>query len=229
MILPHLTLSPTVSLLPKKPNEQGNLSTSFHSKNHSTVVASIDSLQHDHTVAQNKTLPFTQLNAPFFMKNLTSTETKQLVVFISTVFLWSGSAFGQCNVTPCASAHQTFIDLATVPECGVGSVDLTGDVQNNQPDCELGALNCHEFIIYRAPSALTQQFTLQVGQGNGCTGELDFSLSYIDGICDTLSNGGSNTQVTFTFPFGVDTVHLFFCINSGAAITVCDLCSEPPP
>ncbi|MBK9983112.1 MAG: HYR domain-containing protein [Saprospiraceae bacterium] len=154
---------------------------------------------------------------------------RSIVLLISITF-WSVNLFcQQCPVTPCTVAHQTFIDIASVPYCGTGSLSLDGDVQPNQNDCQNGSLNCHEFIVYRPPLSLTQQFNLHVGQGSGCTGELDASFAYINGVCYQLSNGGSQTLITFTFPFNIDTIHLFFCINSGAHVSVCNLCAVPPP
>ncbi len=116
------------------------------------------------------------------------------------------SILSQCPVTTCNSIHQTFVNLATVPLCGESNIDLIGDIQSNQNDCENGSLNCHEFIISRPPGSLTQQFALKVGQGSGCTGELDGYFASIDGVCYTLSNGGSQTVITFSFP-----IKPFFC------------------
>ncbi|MEO5906194.1 MAG: hypothetical protein ABIQ11_05675, partial [Saprospiraceae bacterium] len=148
---------------------------------------------------------------------------------ISALILLSGSTTAQCPVTTCDPAHQTFVDLSTVPECGSGGVDLTGDLQMNQDDCQNGTLNCHEFIMFRSFESNTQEFTLKVGQGIGCTGELDGSFASINGVCSTLSNGGSGTFITYTFPQEADTIYVFFCLNSGAQISICDLCTEPPP
>ncbi|MEP6794815.1 MAG: HYR domain-containing protein [Saprospiraceae bacterium] len=154
----------------------------------------------------------------------------RLLVLLMTMVFWSNTIICQlCPVTPCNTSHQTFIDISTVPSCVDGSLSLDGDVQSNQNDCRDAGLNCHEFIVYRPPFSLTQQFNLHVGQGSGCTGELDASFAYINGVCYQLSNGGSQTLITFTFPFNVDTIHLFFCINSGAHVSVCNLCSVPPP
>ncbi len=152
-----------------------------------------------------------------------------LVFFIAITFLSNTTICQQCPVTPCNASHQTLIDISTVPSCATGSISLDGDVESNQNDCQDGNLNCHEFIIYRPPLSLTQQFNLHVGQGTGCTGELDASFAFINDVCYQLSNGGSQTLITFSFPFNIDTIHLFFCINSGAHISICDLCSVPPP
>ena len=97
-------------------------------------------------------------------------------------------------------------------------------------NCEdASGLNCFEFIFVRDPGSVTQQFSLEIGQGNGCNGELDASYSLIGGVCTQLSNGGSQTVVTFTFPFGVDEMILYLCVNSSANVTICNLCAEPPP
>ncbi len=149
-------------------------------------------------------------------------------IWISALVLLAGSITAQCPITPCESEHQTFVDLSNVPECGSGNIDLMGDIQMSQGDCQNGTLNCHEFILFRPSGSNTEQFTLEVGQGNGCTGELDGSFASIDGVCSMLSNGGSGTVITFTFPQDVDTLYLFFCLNSGAQISVCDLCTVPP-
>ncbi|HZV68020.1 MAG TPA: HYR domain-containing protein [Saprospiraceae bacterium] len=154
----------------------------------------------------------------------------KILLLFAALIIWSPIVVCQlCPVTPCDIPHQTLVDISTVPACGTGSINLDGEVESNQNTCENGSLNCHEFIVYRPPFSLTQQFNLHVGQGSGCTGELDASFAYINDVCYQLSNGGSQTLITFTFPFNVDTIHLFFCINSGAHISICDLCSVPPP
>ncbi|MEO5905749.1 MAG: hypothetical protein ABIQ11_03430, partial [Saprospiraceae bacterium] len=153
-------------------------------------------------------------------------------LFCSLAFILFASSLihaQQCPVTTCQPIHITSINLATVPECGVGTTSVVGDIQGSQPDCENGPNNCHEFIMFRPAGSVTQQFTLEVGQGSGCNGELDATFSYINGVCDTLSNGGSNTTVIFTFPTNVDTIILFLCLNSAAFVKICDLCAAPPP
>jgi hypothetical protein len=171
-----------------------------------------------------------------FPKNLKVINRFNSHVLRKTAFAWvcfffaSGFIEAQCPVTDCLPLHVTSVNLETIPECGVGTVSIQGDIQNGQTDCKNGPLNnCHEFVMFRPSGSVTQQFTLEVGQGSGCNGELDATYSFIDGVCDTLSNGGSNTSIVFSFPANVDTITLFLCLNSGAFVTICDLCAAPPP
>ncbi len=162
-----------------------------------------------------------------------NTRMKHALIYIALLINFN-LVFGQCPnpVTPCLPAHQTTIDLSTVPQCGSSSISVQGDIQGNQSDC-LGTANsnwnCHQFTITRPAGSLSQQFTLTVGQGAGCTGELDATYAIINGVCTQLSNGGSGTVVTFTFPLGVNSMTLDLCLNSSAFVTICNLCVEPPP
>ncbi len=165
----------------------------------------------------------------FISNKLKALSGLRLVFALLSVFLTYGSAIAQCPVTPCDQAHITTIDIDVLPICGQGSTDFTGDIQGNQTDCKNGPNNCHEFIIKRSPNSLTQQITLQIGQGNGCNGELDATFAFIDDSCYTLSNGGSQTVINYSFPANVDTAILFLCLNSSAFVSICDFCRAPPP
>ncbi|MEP6794984.1 MAG: hypothetical protein ABJB16_11705, partial [Saprospiraceae bacterium] len=157
--------------------------------------------------------------------------------FLSLITLFmtcSGSLFGQCPtpVTTCLAAHQTAIDLSTIPQCGTATVDFVGDIEGTQTDCNATANNiwhCHQFIITRPANSTTQQFVLKVGQGSGCNGELDATYALINGLCTQLSNGGSQTSITFTFPYGINTITLDLCLNSSAFVKICNMCTAPPP
>ncbi|MEO6130465.1 MAG: hypothetical protein ABIQ02_01365, partial [Saprospiraceae bacterium] len=167
-------------------------------------------------------------------KNISKTPLGFAFLILLLFIFWSGPAFGQCPtpVTTCLAAHQTTIDLSTVPQCGSGTVSIQGDIQGNQSDCNATAnsnWHCHQFIITRPANSTTQQFTLKVGQGAGCSGELDATYALINGVCTQLSNGGSGTVITFTFPYGVNTITLDLCLNSSAFVTICNLCAAPPP
>ena len=119
-------------------------------------------------------------------KNYHHTSTFSIVTLASIVALimlaFSGVVSAQdCPVTPCDEVHQTYVNLSQVPQCGQSTISLNGDLQNGQTDCQNGSINCHEFIVFRPAGSLTQQFTLKVGQGSGCNGELDASYGYING------------------------------------------------
>ena len=112
------------------------------------------------------------------LKRKFNQKTIPLAAVIGVFLLAANISFSQpCPVTPCNAPHQTLVNLANVPLCGSGTLALDGDVQSNQTDCLNNDLNCHEFIVFRAPNSLTQQFTVKVGQGSGCTGELDASYA----------------------------------------------------
>ncbi|MEZ5043923.1 MAG: SprB repeat-containing protein [Saprospiraceae bacterium] len=122
--------------------------------------------------------------------------------------------------------------MSTIPVCDPNSP--SGVVFDGKPgqnaDCtdNLG-YNCWQYKIQRPPGSLTQQFTIKLGQGQSCNGELDASYVSIDGTCTQLSAGGSQTEVTFTYPIGVDEITLFMCVNSAGWTSMCNLCTEPPP
>ena len=151
---------------------------------------------------------------------------------LCSLFLLQSKVFGQCPIPPtidCSNGYSLTTLMSTLPECGTGTVELLGDVKNNTTCEDAAGLNCYEFIFQRDPGSVTQQFSLEIGQGNGCNGELDASYAVVDGTCTQLSNGGSQTVITFTFPFGVDELTLYLCVNSSANVTICNLCAEPPP
>ncbi|MEP6794814.1 MAG: hypothetical protein ABJB16_10845, partial [Saprospiraceae bacterium] len=167
--------------------------------------------------------------------NLTPVKSGFYIAMIAAVILFNSiSAFSQCPtpVTACLAAHQTTIDLSTIPECGTATVDFVGDIEGTQTDCNATAnsnWHCHQFIITRPANSTTQQFVLKVGQGSGCNGELDATYALINGVCAQLSNGGSQTNITFTFPFGVNSITLDLCLNSSAFVKICNMCAAPPP
>lgn len=138
-----------------------------------------------------------------------------------------------------AEEHRTDIDLDTtsgpivVPECeeGVPGLELLGEIDNNSEcivpstfDCDgtnpLQSVDCHEYVFTRSLGSAIQQFTLDVGQGAGCNGELDLASVLINGECVGLSCGGSQTRITFTFPLGQTEIRLYLCVNSSAQVSI---------
>ncbi len=173
------------------------------------------------------------------------------LVFVTSLTALSVCSFAQsgCDAIgslSCNAFHTTVINLddPNFPVCGTVDIplDLDGDIGGNganRDDCTLNTgtcgphdptiANCHRFIFERDAGSLTQQFTMSIGQGNGCNGELDASFSIIGGICEQLTCEGSQSIATFTFPIGETGMELILCLNSQANVSICGLCKEPPP
>ena len=147
--------------------------------------------------------------------------------------LGNTSLYGQCpDPIICDNGFTTIIDLSTVPTCDPNSpsgVIFDGKPGQNANCTDNLGYNCWQYKIQRPPGSLTQQFTIRIGQGQSCNGELDASYVSVDGTCTQLSAGGSQTEVTFTYPIGVDEITLYMCVNSAGWTSMCDICTEPPP
>lgn len=139
---------------------------------------------------------------------------------------WPGKLQGQCPTT-CNDEHSTLVNLSDVLLCSQGTVSLFGEVDKNTSDCETPTgLDCHEFVFVKPAAWPSLNFTLSVGRGSGCNGNLN--AGYVsDGItCTQIAFGGSQTVINFGFPNGQDTVKVYLCINSSSHVTMCDLCVE---
>ncbi len=144
------------------------------------------------------------------------------------IFFGAVESLAQCVTGDCAT-HTVDVNLANIPVCGVGVGQFNDDADNNS-DCEdSGGLNCVRYLFDRPVGSLTQQITMNVGQGLGCNGETDATYVLIDGVCSQLSDGGSQTVITFTFPIDQDQISIYLCVNSSGQTSICNVCNEPPP
>ena len=147
---------------------------------------------------------------------------KQLLLFLTFLFIGLYSVNAQCpdHNTSLCDGQKVEVNVDSLPFCDEGSTSIEGDITNNggNPSSCLDEDGnaCFEFKFFRAENSATESFTFDVGQGQGCTGELDASWFFYDGLtgCSVLSTGGSQTMITFDFPTGVDEVYLYLCINS---------------
>ncbi|MGS2727382.1 HYR-like domain-containing protein, partial [Psychroserpens sp. BH13MA-6] len=157
---------------------------------------------------------------------------KQTLLLMTFLFFGTSLSYGQCpdHTSSVCDGQRVSVDVDTLPFCDVGSTSIEGDINQNL-DCEdITGLNCFEFMFFRAENSTTESFTFDVGQGQGCTGELDASYFVYDGSsCQPLSDGGSQTNITFDFPLGVNEIYIYLCINSNAQVTMCNVCRERPP
>jgi hypothetical protein len=149
----------------------------------------------------------------------------QALFCLACILLWSTSAISQCPAAGCAT-HTVSASTSTFPICGEGSIELTGDVDNNSDCQDAGGDNCFEFIITRHDPAVTGFFA-DIGKGNGCTGEADIFYTLVDGVCTTYSSSGS--QNMFNFQYGVsDELRIYICDGSSGQVSLCNLCAECP-
>ncbi|MBR9915965.1 MAG: hypothetical protein GYB32_14300, partial [Algicola sp.] len=157
---------------------------------------------------------------------------KQTLLLLTFLFFGTSLSYAQCpdHTSSVCDGQRVSVDVDTLPFCDVGSTSIEGDINQNL-DCEdISGLNCFEFMFFRAENSATESFTFDVGQGQGCTGELDASYFVYDGSsCQPLSSGGSQTNITFDFPLGVNEIYIYLCINSNAQVTMCNVCRERPP
>lgn len=128
------------------------------------------------------------------------------------------------------------IHLEDVPLCSeAGHIKVVGDIDANQHchstvlDKQGDPLKCFKFNISRNSSLIVSSFHMNVGNGNSCNGELDYSSYAVNGTCNTLSEGGAQTTNQFSMPVGVSEMAFYLCINDNAKVSVCDLCIDCTP
>jgi hypothetical protein len=152
-------------------------------------------------------------------------EIKRIGIIITSLLgllFFSSPISGQCP-TPCLE-HSLSASTTSFPLCGVGAIELIGNIDNNS-DCEdANGDNCYEFIITR-PNSSVMGFFADIGQGNGCNGEADIFYTLIDGVCTTYPSAGS--QNNFNFEFGVSNeMRIYICDGSSGQVSICNLCAD---
>ncbi|WP_197276073.1 hypothetical protein, partial [Mangrovimonas sp. TPBH4] len=177
-------------------------------------------------------------NTPnFLIQKLHHKVNIPLVIILTFLFSSSSVSYAQCIESALCADQSVTVDVDALPFCDEGTTGISGDI--NGSGCEIlsdldnegsDLLNCYEFVFVRQEQSVTESFTFDVGQGQGCNGELDASYYFYDGInCTPLSSGGSQTTITFDFPDNVNEVYLYLCVNSNANVSICNICRERPP
>jgi Secretion system C-terminal sorting domain/SprB repeat len=167
------------------------------------------------------------------LQAILTTRGREVYVKMSLLLLLGiavAPAFGQCPVpTDCPATYSQTINLDALPVCGQGTIGVRGDIGNatQQTTCLNGTLRCFEFIFHRTNATTSESLSFPIGQGAGCNGETDAIYTSINGTCSQVWAGGSNANVTLTFPIGVNDIKLYGCLNSASFIAICDLCRTP--
>ena len=126
----------------------------------------------------------------FVTSILYSKVKKQMLLFLTflvfSVFAVAQTQSGGCpdhNTNTCAG-QQVDVNVDSLPFCDEGGANIEGDITNNggNPSSCLDENGdaCFEFRFFRAVGSATQSFTFDVGQGQGCTGQLDAYTSLRD-------------------------------------------------
>ncbi|MCO4821971.1 MAG: hypothetical protein KC469_07880, partial [Flavobacteriaceae bacterium] len=146
------------------------------------------------------------------------------------LFLGIYSVSAQCPDHDVCEGQKTSVNVDDLAFCDDGGQVINGNINQNLSCQDEDGNNCFEFRFFRSENSVTESFTFDVGQGNGCNGELDASYFIYDGTtCQALSDGGSQTEISFDFPTGVNEVFIYLCVNSNANVSMCDVCRERPP
>ena len=127
-----------------------------------------------------------------------------------------------CPTDPCTD-HLILIDVDAVP----GPDAFKGDIDNNS-DCEdVNGDNCFKWKIFRSPTSTITGFSAEIGQGNGCNGEVDNIYIEIDGVCTDLGSSGSQNTVAFDFLVS-DTIFIWLCDGSSGTVSICNFTVNDP-
>ncbi len=162
----------------------------------------------------------------------TVASTRKFVFTLFTFFLLligiSQMGWGQCPDVSNCTGNITLINVDALPDCP-GGTTFDGKPGQNTSCTDGNGYNCWQYIMQRSPNSPTQQFSLNLGQGQSCNGELDASYVLSGGVCSQMSSGGSQTLVDFVFPLGETEITIFMCVNSAGWTSMCNVCKEPPP
>ena len=139
------------------------------------------------------------------------------------LLLFASVIWGQCPTDQICEDYTIEINLDDVPSCLLGEVFQTeGDIDNNSDCGDVNGDNCFKWILYRSSGSDIISVTADLGQGNGCNGEVDNIYLYSD---NCIEYGSSGSQNDFTFEFGEsDTLTIWMCDGSSGQVSMCNLC-----
>ena len=179
------------------------------------------------------------------MKSLTSFN--YLTLSILFLLFFSGNlVYSQCpDLSTCTMDQIVPVDIdSDVSLCAIGGTSIGGDFTSGQCTDTGGlGLACTAYVFTRSPQSIVTSIGGEIGQGNGCNGEMDdVYLQYTDPttgdiICeDLLPTGGSQLNLGLLFPADIDEegnwlvteIIVFMCANSNAFPTLCGACANDP-
>ncbi len=133
----------------------------------------------------------------------------------------------------CGGCEQ-LIYVSTLPEFGSGpGAEFSGDIDPvTCPDCMDNGMplmhHCYKFRFILDDTTFMYA-TAKVGQGMGCTGNLDGAYQMEANHCHELAfHSGSQTYLNFS-PNPGDYIDLFLCVNSNAQVSLCDVYKAQTP
>ncbi len=173
------------------------------------------------------------------------TPLKLLVLTTLVLQLCSASIlYSQCpDLSTCTADQIVPIDLdSDVSLCAVAGTNIGGDFTSGECVDATG-LACTAYIFQRSPLSIVTSIGGEIGQGNGCNGQMDeVYLQYLDPatnttLClDILPTPGSGLDLDLLFPADIDAngnwlvteIIVFMCANSNAFPTLCGACANDP-
>jgi hypothetical protein len=164
-----------------------------------------------------------------------SVYNKQLLLVLSFLFFFSFQSSNllsqSCDFGTCLD-YTTLIDIDNIPDCDSVGVNFNGDIDNNSdcnnPNVPPGtSANCYTWVIYKSPTSSIVGIFGQIGQGNGCNGEIDDLFSEVDIRCTSYGSSGSQNEYFVSFE-NSDTIRITICDGSSGQVSICGLCAVTP-
>ena len=133
-----------------------------------------------------------------------------------------------CDFGPCVN-YTSYIDIDAEPDCNSTGNNHKEDLDDlsdcNDPNGPVS--NCFTWVIYKSPTSEIIGIYGTVGQGAGCTGEIDNVYVSIGGSC--VDYGSTGSQNTYVILFGSsDEIAITICDGSSGIVSICELCAVTP-
>jgi hypothetical protein len=142
------------------------------------------------------------------------------------LFISSNLFCQNCPTGACTNYTISF-NIEDLPGCESAGIQSAGDIDNNSDCNDTNVGNCFKWIFNKQAGSLATGISIEIGQGNGCNGEVDNIYTEINNTCIDLGSTGSQNEFTFQFN-GSNTITIWVCDGSSGVVSLCNLCVEYP-